>query len=247
MKITAYGGATLPVIGTVVLHVRQGDFHCRLDCKLVDRTDIHPLLGRKASLGMKIVSYLDNDALNKPETGNAPVYMISETGPIICEELIKQYPMVFGGGVGRLDGHYHIRLDESVTPVQHPPRRVPVPWQEPLCSTLADLTKQGIIAPVQQPTPWISSLVVVPKKNGSLRICLDPQDLNRAILREHYPLPTIRDVATHLHGTKSSLYLMSATGSGMLNLITPRPFWPHSTPLLGTIGGRGCPLTSPQH
>lgn len=42
-------------------------------------------------------------------------------------------------------------------------------------------------------------MVVVPKKNGTLRICLDPK---RPLLREHYPLPTIEDVATRLHGAK---------------------------------------------
>ena len=41
-----------------------------------------------------------------------------------------------------------------------------------------------------------------PKKDGKLRLCLDPKDLNRAIQREHYPLPTIEDVATRLHGAK---------------------------------------------
>ena len=45
-------------------------------------------------------------------------------------------------------------------------------------------------------------MVVVPKKNGALRICLDPKDLNKAIHREHYPLPTIEDIATRLHGAK---------------------------------------------
>ena len=45
-------------------------------------------------------------------------------------------------------------------------------------------------------------MVVVPKKNGTLRICLDPKDLNCAIQREHYPLPTIEDIATRLHGAK---------------------------------------------
>ena len=45
-------------------------------------------------------------------------------------------------------------------------------------------------------------MVVVPKANGKLRICLDPKDLNRAILWEHYPLPTIEDIATRLHGAK---------------------------------------------
>jgi hypothetical protein len=67
---------------------------------------------------------------------------------------------------------------------------------------LLELTQQGIIAPVQEPTPWITSMVLVPKGNGSLRICLDAQDLNHAILREHYQLPTIEEVAIRLHGAK---------------------------------------------
>ena len=45
-------------------------------------------------------------------------------------------------------------------------------------------------------------MVVVPKKDGKSRICLDPQDLNEAIRREHYPLPTIEYIATRLHGAK---------------------------------------------
>ena len=44
--------------------------------------------------------------------------------------------------------------------------------------------------------------IVVPKKDGQLRICLDPRELNKAIRREHYPLPTIEDITTRLHGAK---------------------------------------------
>ena len=93
-------------------------------------------------------------------------------------------------------------MGRYIPPVQHPPRRVPVPLRNILKETLDDLVQQNILAPVQKPTPWISSMVVVPKKDGKLRICLDPRDLNRAIRREHYPLPTIEDVATRLHGAK---------------------------------------------
>ena len=45
-------------------------------------------------------------------------------------------------------------------------------------------------------------MVVVPERNGSLCICLDPKDLNRAVQHHHYPLPTIEGIATMLHGTK---------------------------------------------
>ena len=103
---------------------------------------------------------------------------------------------MFSGDVGLLEGQYHIRIDESVMPVQHAPRRVPVPLRDAVQRTLSDLMQQGIVAPVQEQMAWISSIVIVPKKNGTLRLCLDPQDLNRAILREHYPLPTIEDITT---------------------------------------------------
>ena len=107
--------------------------------------------------------------------------------------LSKSFPRVFADGVGALAGEYHMVLDESARPVQHPPRRVPVAIRERLRETLEDLEKREIIARVTTPTPWISSMVVVPKKNGKLRICLDPMDLNRALQRENYPMPTIEE------------------------------------------------------
>ena len=201
-KITAYGGATLPVVGKVIIRVWRGDFRCKLDCKLVDSMNIRPLLGRKACLGMKLVSYLDNDELNKPETKGTAVFTLEVRRYGLKERLINQHPMVFSKNVGQLEGEYHIRLNTSIEPIQHAPRRVPVAIRDQLKETLDGLVHRDIIAPVAKPTSWISSMVVVPKKNGTLRICLDPKDLNCAIQREHYPLPTIEDIATRLHGAK---------------------------------------------
>ena len=152
---------------------------------------------------MNIVSYLDNDSLSMPDVGEAHVFAISQPKQPLCrEELIKKYPQVFQDGVGCLKGEYRIRLDHQPAPVQHPPRRVPVALRDHLKATLHDLEKDSILATVTEPTPWVSSLVVVPKKDGRLRLCLDPKDLNKAILREHYPLPTIEEVATRLCGAK---------------------------------------------
>ena len=109
-----------------------------------------------------------------------------------------KFPDVFGEGLGQLDGQYKIRLDETVPPVQHAPRRIAVALRSQLKDTLDALEAQGIIAQVTTPTRWISSIVAVPKKNGKLRICLDPKDLNRAIQREKYQLPTVEDIATRL-------------------------------------------------
>ena len=153
-RITAYGGAEIQVIGRVLLRVRRGDFKCRLDCRLVDQHGTRPLLGRKACLGMRIVTYLDNDQLNKPSVKNAEVYTVGrETSfPITKEQLVKKYPCVFTEEVGLLEGEYRIHIDPQAKPVQHAPRRVPVAYRENLQNTLEDLVKQDVLAPVTRPT-----------------------------------------------------------------------------------------------
>ena len=74
--------------------------------------------------------------------------------------------------------------------------------RDKLKAELDKLTDLSIITPVTTPTPWVSSMVAAAKPNGKIRLCLDPKDLNKAIQREHYPLPTIEEVATRLHGAK---------------------------------------------
>ena len=73
-------------------------------------------------IGINIVSYLDNDMMNKPDTGGSEVYTLSTGSPLTKEKLINKYPTVFGEGVGRLQGEYHIRLNPQIDPVQHAPR-----------------------------------------------------------------------------------------------------------------------------
>ena len=48
------------------------------------------------------------------------------------------------------------------------------------------MTRRGIIAPISKPTDFVSNIVIVEKKNKSLRICLDPKDLNESMKRPHY-------------------------------------------------------------
>ena len=59
-----------------------------------------------------------------------------------------------------------------------------------------------IIAKVDAPTDWISSMVVTTKRNGKVRLCIDPKALNNALKRSHYPLPSIEDVLPLLSDAK---------------------------------------------
>ena len=66
---------------------------------------------------------------------------------------------------------------------------------------LIGLEHEKIIAKVAEPTKWVSSFVVVEKPN-KLRICLDPQDRNRALQRSHYPFPVIQQILPDLTNAK---------------------------------------------
>ena len=83
------------MVGSVILRVWHGDHRCKLDCKVVDNTNIHPLLGRRACLGMKIMSYLHNDKLHKPTMGHVAVYSLEDTIPVSKEQLCKKHAKVF--------------------------------------------------------------------------------------------------------------------------------------------------------
>ena len=118
------------------------------------------------------------------------------------ESLLKHFPEVFAEEVGQLDGEYHIKIGPTVSPVQHPPTKYLLQYVNSSKPSWAVWWNKTSFAPVMTPMPWVSSLVVVPKKDGKIRLCLDPKDLYQTIQREHYPLPTIEDIATHLDGAK---------------------------------------------
>ena len=50
---------------------------------------------------------------------------------------------------------------------------------------------KGIITKVEEPTRWVNSLVVQTKPSGDIRVCLDPIDLNKAIIREYHPINVV--------------------------------------------------------
>ena len=64
-----------------------------------------------------------------------------------------------------------------------------------------EMERQGIIGKETKPTEWISSLVAV-KKPWKLRMCIDPRDLNRAIKRPKYQMPTVDEVLPKLSREK---------------------------------------------
>ena len=67
---------------------------------------------------------------------------------------------------------------------------------------LDELMKADIIEPVVGPTNWLNPVVVAPKPNGEIRLCLDMRRANEAIVRERHPIPTVDEVLQDLNGSK---------------------------------------------
>ena len=75
------------------------------------------------------------------------------------------------------------------------------------------MVQHDIITPVTEPTEWVNSMVVVEKpSSGKLRICLDPVNLDHAILRPYYPMKTLDDILPKLSGAKYFTKLDARSG-----------------------------------
>ena len=120
----------------------------------------------------------------------------------VTEEMVKrEFADVFSG-VGELPGgEYHLRLKQNCRPVQHPPRRVANKQKERYLAKLKEMVAKGIITLVKKFTEWVNSIVTVEKPDGSLRICLDPSDLNKALERDQYHMKTLDEISSELHDT----------------------------------------------
>ena len=130
---------------------------------------------------------------------------------------LDDYQKLFKG-LGCLPGMYRIELADGATPVVHSPRKIPVPQREKVVEELKRMEKLGVIVRQEEPTEWVNSLVVVQKPNGSVRLCIDPRDLNVAMKRSHYPMKTVDEVASRLQGANTFSILDAKSGFWQLKL-----------------------------
>lgn len=76
----------------------------------------------------------------------------------------------------------------------------------------------GVIKKVEEPTVWVNSVVSTKKKNGDLRVCMDPKDLNEDIKREHSQIPKREEITSQMAGAKYFTKLNASQGSWQTKL-----------------------------
>ena len=111
-----------------------------------------------------------------------------------------RFPTLFKG-LGTLGDEYTIKLKQNATPYSlFTPRNVVIPLREKVKQELTRMEKSGVISRVTNPTPWCAGMVVVPKRDGSVRICVDFKMLNESVLREVHPIPKVDETLAQLTG-----------------------------------------------
>jgi len=111
------------------------------------------------------------------------------------------------------------------------PRRVAIPLLPKVKAELKRMQDLGVITPVEEATDWCAGMVVVPKANGTVRICVDLTKLNESVCREKHPIPSVDQTLGQLAGAKYFTKLdansgfwqipLSEESSALTTFITP--------------------------
>ena len=129
-----------------------------------------------------------------------------------ARELLGKYSHVFASSesdLGRTNLIYHEIPVTDEAPVSQRYRRIPPSQYEEVKSHIKKLLEQKVIR--ESSSPYASPLVVVRKKDGSIRLCVDYRRLNAKTRKDAYPLPRIEESLDSLSGARwfSTLDLMS--------------------------------------
>ena len=135
--------------------------------------------------------------------------------PLTQERVETTYADVFQG-LGKFPGEpYKLRLKPDAVPAKHRPRRVPVHLQDAFHEEVERLVKIDVLEKVTEPTELVNSFVIVEKVidssnahspnhsiKKSIRLCIDPKDLNEALEGEPYYSRSIDELISMFAGAK---------------------------------------------
>ncbi|UYV62687.1 K02A2.6-like [Cordylochernes scorpioides] len=111
------------------------------------------------------------------------INIVEDHAPTKLDPMLK-FPKLFTG-LGKIDIPYEIKLKEGAKPYSiYTPRRVPIPLMKELQMELERMTSNGVIEKVEGSSEWCSSMVLVAKPSGKLRICVDLSILNKNMLAQ---------------------------------------------------------------
>ena len=185
-KLKMWNGSVLNPVGETTVKVKNEKTDKKYKvCFTIVNENLKPILGKRASEMMNLIKI--NYEMFEPVCALKTTDIKAEFDDVFNED-----------SVGKFRGTLKLCVDSDITPTEMPPRRVPVAIRDKLKEEIDSLVVKGVLCPVEEPTPWVNQMSVQQKKNGQMRICIDPRPLNKALKREIFQLPTLEEVLPDL-------------------------------------------------
>ncbi|XP_045447548.1 uncharacterized protein K02A2.6-like [Melitaea cinxia] len=182
--LVVYNGERIKTAGQVELSCVVKGINKKVCFTVID-LDVQPVIGLPDCIRLNLLKRIDEIQSDK----------LTEK-----EKFIKDNKDIFQG-LGTI-GTYQIKILDDAKPVVKPIRRIPLAIKDRLKETLNNYENRNIIERVEGPTEWCNNLVIVEKPDKSLRLCLDPKELNEYIVRERYFIPSPEEIYNNLAGKK---------------------------------------------
>ena len=202
-EVTAISKKAHKEIGSPTLSPPERTLHGPSNDKLLVKGKFTATLGngiRETEQELFVVEDLHRHLLGRPAI--EALDLVIRVGSVreSTKSPVVHYPNLFRG-LGKLNGAYTIELKEGAKPfTMTVPRRVAIPLMQPVKDELSRMVKLGVITRVREPTDWCAGMVVVPKGDGKVRICVDLTRLNKNVRRERHPLPAVEQSLAQLAG-----------------------------------------------
>jgi hypothetical protein len=200
--LEVFGGARIIPEGKINLKLTHNDV-CYNTEFIIIKQNVKAILGLSSLLELKLLNTVNDIKCNKTNSNNK-------------NAIINNYHELFQG-VGKFEKPLQLHTQPGVEPVVRPPRRVPNALQARLAEKLKSLEERQIITRVDHPKSFVSNLVIIEKKDKSLRICLDPKDLNNVLVREYHIIPTLEEIIPKL--TNKNFFSVLDLSEGFYNIV----------------------------
>ena len=126
--------------------------------------------------------------------------------------LLTEYSGIFawaGADPGRTQVMRHT-IETTGPPIRQPARRLPIALKDTVDEEVTKILQKGVVQP--SASPWSSPVVMVKKRDGTWRFCIDYRKLNAITHQDAYPLPRIDETLDMLAGSSYFTTLDLASG-----------------------------------
>uniref|UniRef100_A0A5S6Q481 Reverse transcriptase n=1 Tax=Trichuris muris TaxID=70415 RepID=A0A5S6Q481_TRIMR len=215
-------GADFLRLHRCVIDLSKGMLHIRGRSVALTSEDVHDMVAdavKHKPLEMSRKSFCEIIEPMIPEVGSENKEKLADLQRLLWEmreavvlhhKRSADISAVPGGNIGRTFMVKHKIKTGNAKPVRVPPRRIPYARRQEVKTLVNQMLQEGIVEPAC--SPWSAPIVLVRKKDGSQRLCVDYRQLNAVTEKDAQPMPRIDETLDMLAGAKWFSTLDLASG-----------------------------------